>query len=389
MVMVDDNVAEPDSRSMKELKEMGMIDLKAVKEEDDTEAFYSLHQIGDDEVDPRRQDEGMHYDNEVIFDDDVYEWIKKCVEKPLKVPKAEATSEAARIMRIRQPEVLMWYNITCDDWSSILRRYIVNVTYSNFTPLSVIQDACATLAIDGLTMEHVSTSDSAMTTSFASKTYSIKSYDDVIADVLKLVNRAYFVDAYRDIHVYSTGTVNCPISLTDDSNNYRNLKVRRDGSCYANTEFLTTGTLSVKGGSASSPWYIQNINNTLEYGYNSDMINAQKSVENGGWGQYDFAQNDNTITDEHVAISRIEADLTKYGQIAETLQFDTDCAGIEVGQVLSAVLSAHNVSGQYLLTTVSIQDKSGMLLRKTVTAIKGVYQFQWIDFFKSLGKQGA
>jgi len=107
MVMVDDNVAEPDSRSMKELKEMGMIDLKAVKEEDDTEAFYSLHQIGDDEVDPRRQDEGMHYDNEVIFDDDVYEWIKKCVEKPLKVPKAEATSEAARIMRIRQPEVLM------------------------------------------------------------------------------------------------------------------------------------------------------------------------------------------------------------------------------------------------------------------------------------------
>ena len=105
MVMVDDNVAEPDSRSMKELKMMGMIDLQAKKEEDDLGVSYTLGQIGDSEVDPDRQDEGMHYDNEVVFDDDVYEWIKACVEKPLKAPKTEATSEAARIMRIRQPSV--------------------------------------------------------------------------------------------------------------------------------------------------------------------------------------------------------------------------------------------------------------------------------------------
>jgi dsDNA-binding SOS-regulon protein len=100
---------------MKELKEMGMIDLKMLKEEnpdsdEDSPEFYCcLHQIGDSEVDHTRQAEGMHYDNMVVFDDEVGEWIKKCVERPFKAPKTEEGSNVARMMGIRQPEVLGAY----------------------------------------------------------------------------------------------------------------------------------------------------------------------------------------------------------------------------------------------------------------------------------------
>lgn len=109
--MVDGNVAEPDVRSMRELKDLGMIDPKMVKEENPDfeeggpEHYYYLGQIGDDEVDPNRQREGMHYDNEVIFDDDVGAWIQKCVERPFKLPRVEEASGVARMMRILQPEV--------------------------------------------------------------------------------------------------------------------------------------------------------------------------------------------------------------------------------------------------------------------------------------------
>lgn len=115
LAMVDSNVAEPDPRSMRELKEMGMIDLKMVKEEDpdsdenSPEYFYYLGQIGDSEVDSSRQAEGMHYDNMVVFDDDVQAWIEKCVENPFKAPKTEDVSDVASFMGIRQPEVLGAY----------------------------------------------------------------------------------------------------------------------------------------------------------------------------------------------------------------------------------------------------------------------------------------
>lgn len=113
--MVDSSIAEPDPRSMRELKDMGMIDLKMVKEEDpesdedNPEYFYCLGQIGDSEVDPSHQAEGMHYDNLVELDEDVEEWIKKCVEEPFGPPEAEESSDIAKSLGIHQPEVFGAY----------------------------------------------------------------------------------------------------------------------------------------------------------------------------------------------------------------------------------------------------------------------------------------
>jgi hypothetical protein len=115
LVMVDGTVAEPDPRSMRELKGMGMIDLKMVKEEnpdsseDSPEYLYYLGQIGDSEVDASRQAEGMRYDNMVEIDDEVGEWIKKCVETPFKPPMTRETSSIAKSLGIYRPEVLRAY----------------------------------------------------------------------------------------------------------------------------------------------------------------------------------------------------------------------------------------------------------------------------------------
>jgi hypothetical protein len=145
MVMVDECVAEPDPRSMKELKNMGMVDLQVIKDEDDMGIIYSLGQIGDSEVDHTRQAEGMHYDNEVIFDDDVYDWIKKCVEKPFKSPKIEETSGIADFMGIRQPDVLGAYLKGSIDrahhvgrkWSSVANARTVDTASSRSIKIGV------------------------------------------------------------------------------------------------------------------------------------------------------------------------------------------------------------------------------------------------------------
>jgi PKD repeat protein len=284
----------------------------------------------------------------------------------------------------------VWYTITADDFSSTLRRRIQNVNFSSsISILNAILTLCGERRHDMISVNNVNNDDGALSTTISSKDYGYKRYDEILADLLKLVSRSFYVDARRDLHVYSSATVNCPISLFDGSNNYRNLVVSRDGTSYANNEYLVTGFMSdiVSVPDASTADYtISAVTNYLEYGYFSAAFNAQKAIEIVGTGGYDMSAKDEAIVAELLAQQRIIADWRRFGQVAETLSLETDCRAVEVGQVLSAVLAAHSVSGSYLITSMTLVDKGGAMLRRTIRAIKGTYQHQWIDWFANLGK---
>ncbi len=107
-LIVDDEVGEPDMRSLLEVKREGFIDLKLVKEDDPDgeEPFYVLNQIGDEEVERKE-----HYDNTVYFEelfDGMMEWFKKCNQEPFPIAN-DYEDNICRQLGIHQNDLIDLY----------------------------------------------------------------------------------------------------------------------------------------------------------------------------------------------------------------------------------------------------------------------------------------
>ena len=116
-------------------------------------------------------------------------------------------------------------------------------------------------------------------------------------------------------------------------------------------------------------------------------ISERQSVE-GGTGIYESAVTDESINTSAAVAERTEALLRKYGVIPETVEFETDTDGLKAGQLISIVITKHNLNASYLIQRVTISDITANILRYQVTALSGENIGGWVDFFKKLAKAG-
>jgi hypothetical protein len=121
--------------------------------------------------------------------------------------------------------------------------------------------------------------------------------------------------------------------------------------------------------------------------FNESAIAERQAVE-GGTGIYEHAVTDTSINTSDAVQERAEALVRKYGEIPETIEFETDSDGLKAGQLISVNLTKHAVNSAYLIQKVTIRDITANILRYQVTALSGENIGGWVDFFKKLAKAG-
>jgi len=271
--------------------------------------------------------------------------------------------------------------------------------------------------------------------------------------IVHITGNSWWIDYTKDMHFCSRLTNAAPFALTDTSNNYRNLSIKRTRQDYRNKEYFRGGqdissaltetfkgdgenatfsltlpcakvpssvtvdaavkTIGIRQVETGKDWYWNegdreitqdtggakltsaNILSVTYQGYfpiviesvNESAIAERKLVE-GGTGIYEHAVTDTSINTSEAVQERANALVRKYGEIPETVEFETDSDGLKAGQLINITVTKHNLNAAYLIQRVTIQDITSNILRYQVTAMSGEYIGGWIEFFKGLAKAG-
>jgi hypothetical protein len=80
--------------------------------------------------------------------------------------------------------------------------------------------------------------------------------------------------------------------------------------------------------------------------------------------------------------------LRRYGRIPRRVTFETDTPGLKAGQLVTIDIPTHNISGPWLIDSVSARDRFGRELVYTVEALDGENIGGWENFFDALAREG-
>lgn len=115
---------------------------------------------------------------------------------------------------------------------------------------------------------------------------------------------------------------------------------------------------------------------------------AARSAIEGGTGVYENVEDDPDLDTNNMAVDKANGLLRRFGKIASSIEFETDTAGLQSGQLIDINITTHGINGQYLIDTVNISDISGQFLRYDIRALSGESQGGWADFFRRLANFG-
>jgi hypothetical protein len=119
--------------------------------------------------------------------------------------------------------------------------------------------------------------------------------------------------------------------------------------------------------------------------FNESAI-AERQTAEGGTGIYEHVATDANVNTSDAVQERAEALVRKYGEIPETVEFETDSDGLAAGQLINITNTIHGLNSAYLIQRVAINDITATILRYQITALSGETFGGWIDFFKGLAK---
>lgn len=122
---------------------------------------------------------------------------------------------------------------------------------------------------------------------------------------------------------------------------------------------------------------------------NNAQIQAQAALD-GTSGIVEDVDQDATITSAANGLSKVSQLLTRYGVSGTIFVGQTRDTGYAPGQLVTVNIPAHNLySAQMLIEDVAVSDqRDGVNLWYTVTAVMGPYDVTWVDFFsKQLTQQ--
>lgn len=126
------------------------------------------------------------------------------------------------------------------------------------------------------------------------------------------------------------------------------------------------------------------------------LINAQLDAEvttraalEGGTGIYQEIEYYPNINNSAQAQQIANGLLQKFGAIPIVVEFETDTDGLTSGQLLPITVSAHGLSGSYLVAEVALAEFSGLgNLRYRVKAYDGQFVGSWESFFRYIASIG-
>ena len=117
-------------------------------------------------------------------------------------------------------------------------------------------------------------------------------------------------------------------------------------------------------------------------------VATQAAVSNAS-GIFENIEQRPNIDDDDAALSVAQGLLRRYGKISRRLRFQTDTAGLAVGQILTAAFSPHAVTGTWLIDSVSARDRFGSSLVWDIEALDGESVGGWVQFFGALAAAGS
>lgn len=141
------------------------------------------------------------------------------------------------------------------------------------------------------------------------------------------------------------------------------------------TKLISTDTLSIT--------YIGQYPNTA-FQNNPQQIAYQAALD-GSTGIVEEVTTDSTIYSAANALIEASALLNRYGNQGAQFQFTTKTAGYAPGQLITINYLPLNISNDnYLIESVDIEDKDGVNIWYTITAVSGAYDTNWVSFFSKL-----
>ena len=125
------------------------------------------------------------------------------------------------------------------------------------------------------------------------------------------------------------------------------------------------------------------------------LVNAQNDLAIASFastsatsGVFESLEDRANLNDDDAALSVAQGLLRRYGAIPRRLSFETDTAGIAVGQLITCAFTPHSVTGSWLVDRVSAVDRNGGALVYTVEALDGESVGGWAAFFEALSPAG-
>jgi len=112
------------------------------------------------------------------------------------------------------------------------------------------------------------------------------------------------------------------------------------------------------------------------------QVIARKAVE-GGSGIHENIVEEGNIDTRQAAMEFANGKLEKYGIIPKTVTFNTNSKGLKAGQLLSITNTKHNLSGAFLIDSVSARN-DGVLTLYSVRCLDGTSVGGWEKLFKTL-----
>ena len=112
------------------------------------------------------------------------------------------------------------------------------------------------------------------------------------------------------------------------------------------------------------------------------QVIARKSIEGGSGVHEDIVEESNLDT-RQAAMEFANGKLEKYGIIPKVVTFTTENKGLKAGQLLTIANSKHNLSGTFLIDSISGRD-NGVLILYSVKCLDGASVGGWEQLFKTL-----
>ncbi len=305
------------------------------------------------------------------------------------------------------------YELQCVDYTQLLDRHLVARVYTNQTAGAMIRDIIAQdCAGEGLTT--VGVQDGPLVDK---ATFNYVPASQAIQEIVSLVGYAWYVDYGKDVHVFARDANLAPISLSDVSANYLNMRVEQTREQYRNRQYIRAGqditsprteqfpgdgktktfvlgfpcakmptvtvnavakTVGIRGLETGKDFYWSKSEkeitqddaavalvstDTLAVTYQglfpiilssqSDVEISGRAAAEGGSGIYEAIEDDASIDSQTLATQKADGLLRRFGRIPRIVEFETHATGLMAGQLINITNTRHGLTGQYLISRVS------------------------------------
>ena len=329
---------------------------------------------------------------------------------------------------------------------SMRNAYIV----TKWTAGDIIQDVVYRFWRDGSILESVDTSNVADGPEIEKAVFNYLPSSRVFDELTELTGYVWYIDYNKNLYFIDSTMNAAPFGLTTTGGQWRDLAISSNREMYRNIQYIRAGvaeteertdtvtttsadqmlmefpfpvgtasaiteggtpkTLGVKGISEGKDYYWtynsafveaavapgNGVEIALTYnGLFPILLNERDEAEvlarrmvEGGTGAYSAIYDDPQINVRGMAVAKALALLRRYGEIPQVVTFQTDGAGLRPGQLLSINIPGYDLSGNYLIESVNINDYGGVMNRYDISAVSGEPLGDWLDWFNRLSRQG-